>query len=128
MKKPLDKKSFVIATLRKASYRWPTRNQAIRRAKVNVEVGIYKNGKPKTKLMPYCEHCGLITEDTVKDHVEPAVDPKKGFTGWQDYVERMFPDTEWGYQILCKSCNKEKTDKEIKNRKKAKKKLANSKK
>jgi hypothetical protein len=124
MKKPLDKKAFVIATLRKASYRWPTRNAAIRRAKVKVQVGFYKNGKPKTKLMSFCEKCGLITEETVKDHQPPVIDPKKGFTGWNDYVERMFPDTEWGYQILCKPCDKLKTGLELKKRAKVKKKLA----
>jgi len=127
MKKPLDKKAFVIATLRKASYRWPSRNEAIRRAKVKVEVGTFKNGKPKTKLMPFCEKCGLITEDTAKDHVEPVVEPKKGFIGWDSYVERMFPDTAAGYQILCHPCHKEKSMQELQIRKKVKKKLVKSK-
>jgi hypothetical protein len=134
MKKPLDKKAFVIATLRKASYRWPTRNEAIKRARVKVEVGTFKNGNIKSKFMAFCEKCGLIcdSKDTVKDHVIPVIDVKKGFIGWDSYVERMFPDTAKGYQILCKSCNKNKTLAENEDRKeirqKNRKKLAKAKK
>ena len=32
------------------------------------------------------------------DHVEPIVDPARGFVGWDEYIKRMF---EGELQVLC---------------------------
>jgi hypothetical protein len=39
------------------------------------------------------------------------VDPKKGFVGWDVYIDRMFCEIE-NLQVLCKPCHKIKTDQE----------------
>lgn len=42
------------------------------------------------------------------DHIEPIVDPKTGFTTWEDYIERMFCETD-GLQLLCGECHDKKS-------------------
>ena len=42
------------------------------------------------------------------DHIIPVVDPKTGFTTWDEYIERLFVP-KGGWQMLCKSCHDTKT-------------------
>lgn len=53
----------------------------------------------------------------VIDHIDPVVDPKKGFTSWDDLIERLFCEKE-GLQLLCPECHEEKTADERQERKK----------
>lgn len=100
--KKFNKKSFIIATLRRASYRLPSRSEAIRRARV---------GRNQYK----CAICGKIVKNKeyAMDHVIPVVDPMDGFIDWNNYVERMLPDDADAWQLLCRigdgSCNSKKT-------------------
>jgi hypothetical protein len=57
-----------------------------------------------------CASCkGMFKANEVaKDHIEPVIDLQKGFTNWDDYVNRLFVPVE-GYQILCKPCHESKT-------------------
>ncbi|CAB5222032.1 HNHc domain containing protein, partial [uncultured Caudovirales phage] len=52
--------------------------------------------------------------DVEVDHIKPVIDPKKGFTTWDDYIKRLFC-TEDNMQTLCKPCHlaKTKLEKEI---------------
>jgi 5-methylcytosine-specific restriction endonuclease McrA len=90
-------KRFLIPVLRRATYRWKPRDEALKEARV--ERGNYK-----------CAICGEIfkRKEIVQDHIEPVIDVEKGFTDWNDYVLRMFPDKD-GFQILCKPCHDAKT-------------------
>lgn len=112
-------RSFIISMLRRGTNRWGPKNETKKDARV--ERGIY-----------LCASCGEKVPPTVKgedgkrktnisvDHIEPVIDPKKGFTTWDDYIERMFCEKD-NLQLLCKSChdNKTKQEKEIaRNRKK----------
>jgi 5-methylcytosine-specific restriction endonuclease McrA len=89
-------KGFIINTLRRASYRWPPRNEALKLAKVDRNQ--YK-----------CAHCTQIfgRKDVQIDHKIPVVS-LQGFTSWDDYVSKMFCDLD-GFQILCTSCHDSKT-------------------
>jgi hypothetical protein len=49
------------------------------------------------------------TKDKKMDHVDPVVDPIKGYTTLDEYAERMLPDHHSGYQCLCLDCHSEKT-------------------
>jgi len=90
MKKPkkLNVKAFVIASLRRASYRWPARNEALNRARVSR--GIYK-----------CEQCGkhFKKKEIQLDHIEPVV-PVTGYTNLDDYAHRLLCNAD-GYSVLC---------------------------
>lgn len=90
--------NFVKNTLRRASYRWPPRDEAIRLARV--ARGFYK-----------CSHCEVDTfkrQDVELDHIEPVIPIKGGFTTWDEYITRLFPQAN-GYQVLCKTCHGAKT-------------------
>ena len=104
------KKQFVINTLRRASYRWPTRGEAEKRSRV--ERGIYK-----------CEQCGHLGKrgEFAMDHVIPVVDPEKGFTTFDEYIDRMLPDSALGWSRICHKCHSDKTEKENTIRKETKK-------
>ena len=76
----------------------------------------------KTGKMAMHYRCAVCTEqfvaaDVQVDHIEPAVDPIKGWQGFDVFIDRMFCEKE-GFQVLCKPCHKTKTTEERKARKK----------
>lgn len=103
-------KSFVIATLRKASYRHPGRSAALKKAHVGRNQYI-------------CAHCGpdkIHTRNDIKlDHIIPVVSVTEGFTTFDDFIERLFCD-ESGYQVLCTEHHDIKTKQENEIRKQTK--------
>lgn len=98
-------KKFIVPTLRRASYRWPARNEALKEARISR--GMYK-----------CNVCldTFARKGVNVDHIEPVVDPIKGFEGWDVYINRMFCGKD-GFQILCKTCHDFKSQEEKKIRK-----------
>jgi hypothetical protein len=90
-------KSFIINALRRATYRWPPRSEALKTSRK--ERGLYQ--------CKYCEEY-FKNKEICLDHIQPVVDPKTGFTTWDDYIEKMFPEKE-GFQVLCKRCHDVKT-------------------
>lgn len=131
--KRINKKTWIMATLRRASYRWPARNEAVKLARV--DRGLYK-----------CAMCEgtFLQKETAIDHIEPVV-PFNGFPmhplttepDWTIIIDRLFCDVT-GFQILCHQCHDSKTmsedtlranyNKERKDLEKEEKKLAKSKK
>lgn len=111
-------KSFVIALLRRGSYRWYGRYTALNNSKI-------------ARNQYVCAICKKVfgRKDIQLDHIVPLVDPKIGFTTWDSYIEKLFVGPE-GYQTVCKPDHKEKTRKENEERKmirQQKKKLGNKK-
>lgn len=108
-------KSFVISALRAASRRWPPKYKALKEAfagrKVNAKTG-------KLAMHYTCAKCKklFVAADVQVDHIEPVVDPKKGFVSWDSFIERMFCEME-NLQVLCKADHKVKTDQEKRERK-----------
>lgn len=98
-------KRFLISILRRATYRWPPRSEAL------------KEGR-KERNAYECAMCKSIykNNEVVLDHIKPVVDPKLGFTTWDDYINRMFPEKD-GFQVLCSSCHDIKTELEDEMRK-----------
>ena len=92
----MDLKIFVISTLRRASYRWPSRTEALMKARVSR--GIYK-----------CSLCdGEFGRKEIQvDHIEPVI-PLEGWVGWDSFIDRLYCKSE-GLSILCKPCHKTKT-------------------
>ena len=105
-RKEPNKKAFAIATLRRASYRWPARNRARNAAKVGRNQYI-------------CVECGPnnihTRSETQLDHIEQVI-PLTGWVSFDSFIERLFAPDE-GWQLLCKKHHKEKTDVERKIRK-----------
>ncbi len=109
-------RSFVTSALRAASRRWPPKYQALKAAFVGKKV----NAKTGKMAMHYkCAECKkhFVAVDVQVDHIDPVVDPKKGFISWDVFIERMFVEID-KLQVLCKPCHKIKTDEEKQQRKK----------
>lgn len=118
----IDLKQWVVWTLRKASYRWPPRQQALARSKVQIGKGSFMARKfPRCRNFYQCAECEdvFVRKGVSIDHIEPVVDPRKGWQGFDVYIKRMFCGVE-GFQVLCSACHDAKTAKENKVRKKHK--------
>jgi 5-methylcytosine-specific restriction endonuclease McrA len=109
-------RSFITSALRAASRRWPPKYRALKEAFVGKKV----NAKTGKMAMHYkCAECKkhFVAVDVQVDHIDPVVDPKKGFVSWDIFIDRMFVEIE-KLQVLCRDCHKIKTDKEKQQRKK----------
>lgn len=125
-------KGRIVQSLRKLSLSYDERYRA--KLKTKVAPSIYK-----------CQHCGILIYDGASDidkvceknkiarnkiiagkmhmdHIEPMIDPAKGFESWDKLIDRLFCDSS-GYQGLCSDCHRLKTDDENKVRSKAKKQI-----
>lgn len=89
--------TFVRGILRRGSFHWKARNEAMVDARV--ERGKY-----------LCKMCGELfgPKQVILDHIEPVIDPKKGFTNWDDFINRLYCPKE-GFQVLCHACSDAKT-------------------
>lgn len=98
-------KSFLMAGLRRMSYRWKPRSEAMKAARV-----------ARGKYL--CAKCREVhpRKNIQMDHILPVV-PVEGTNDWNVVISRMFVEAS-AYQCLCKECHKEKTSEENKMRKK----------
>lgn len=96
-KKPPNRKTFVVAALRRASLRWPPRHEAVKRARV--ERGLYQ-----------CASCGELVKNKEfqVDHILPVVSIRDETTTMDEYINRLLCDVE-GFAILCLNCHKNKS-------------------
>lgn len=113
----------IIAALRKLTFQWSPRNSVRDRAKVAPNLFscekcfncIYE-GTSEKNFKKFKEE---YTSDTVSvnigrihiDHIKPVVDPREGFTDWNDFINSLFCDAS-NLQALCEVCHKIKTDQE----------------
>ena len=114
-------KTFVINVLRRASYKWKPKSEALSLAKE--KVGEYSTGRAKYAYR--CRACGGLfkRKEINVDHIDPVV-PLKGFKSglefdFNEYIVRLFCKKE-GFQVLCKPCHDKKTKKENQIRRKNK--------
>lgn len=89
--------TFVKGLLRRGTFHWRARSEAMSAARVSR--GRYLCAECKDQFGP---------KEVILDHIEPVVDPKTGFTTWDDYIKRMYPPAE-GFQVLCIACSDVKT-------------------
>lgn len=94
--------------LRRGTYRWPGRFNALKKAHVG-------------RNQYLCASCGEIfkKKEINLDHVEPVM-PIEGTEDLNILVDRMYAFEE-GWQCLCKECHSVKTDKENEQRREIKK-------
>lgn len=113
-KMPKSLKNWLIPKLRRASLYWPGKTIARDRAKIYIQDGEYKNGKPKMVRYYLCEtpDCGVLCKDgeSQMDHHIPVIE-LDGFTNWDDYINSLFCNPD-NYRCLCISCHEQKTHKE----------------
>lgn len=86
-------RSWLTQKLRRISYQWPARKEALRRARIS-------RGKYRCAM---CDDEDKIygRKEIVLDHKDPVIDPFEGWIGWDEYLRRLFcPEDNW--QVLCK--------------------------
>lgn len=108
------KRAFITAVLRGGMRRFPPKYETLNRAFVGTKV----NEKTKRTAKHYeCNMCKnhFPAKDVEVDHIQPVVDPDVGFVSWDLFIERLYCKME-NLQTLCKSCHKEKTKDERKER------------
>lgn len=101
-RKPLNRKSFCIASLRRSSYRWPPRNEIRNLAKIGRNQYLCAHC-PKTKIYG--------RKDTQVDHISPVVPVESGWISLDSFAERLLCEVS-GFQILCKQHHTIKTQQE----------------
>lgn len=98
--------TFIRNQLRGATRKWAPINECKKEA--NRGRGLY-----------LCAGCDTIVPLSFKegrkrinnvfvDHIEPIVNPKVGFEGFDVYIDRMFCEKD-NLQLLCSSCHDEKS-------------------
>lgn len=104
MARKFDLKSYLIAWLRRGSYRVPFRKEVKDLARVSR--GRYR-----------CAVCSKLYSngEYAIDHILPVIDPNVGFVDWNTFVSRLFVGAD-GLQLLCHDCHDKKTKKENKKR------------
>lgn len=95
-----EKTKWLMHEIRRLHSKWKPRKNV----KVNARIS---RGKYK------CLKCEGIygPREIDLDHIEPVISVEEGFIDWNTYINRLFVDEE-GYQVLCKSCHKQKTHEE----------------
>ena len=98
---------FVREALRKASFRWPPRAQAIKAARVQQQINPLTGRICWYVRCAYCTMLMLEREGKV-DHVSPFIPVESTGEDLNQHANRMFPTVE-GFQVLCKPCHDTKT-------------------
>jgi hypothetical protein len=103
--KVFNVKSFIINTLRRASYRWKPRGECQKNARISR--GLYQ-----------CSKCKALVKNKqfVIDHIKPVIDIEHGFQTWDIFINNLFCDVS-NFQLLCKPCSEAKTKVEVELRK-----------
>ena len=107
--------TFVTSALRAGARRWPPKYETLKAAQTE------KKTNPKTGRMAQHYRCQICEKEFTQkdmqvDHIKPVVDPKKGFTTWDDFIQRLYCEAS-NLQAICTSCHKIKTkeEKEVRN-------------
>lgn len=109
-------RSFITSVIRGGFRRFPakyeTLNEAFIGKKINEATGRLANHY-------LCNKCKqeFPAKQVQVDHIIPAVDPKTGFTTWDDFINKLYCDKK-NLQVLCIDCHKAKSKKERESRKK----------
>lgn len=106
-------RSFITSILRAGSRKWSPIHTT--RKKARVKRGYYKCNACKNSVTASKVIKGKRVPNVFVDHINPVVDPIKGFTTWDDYIERLYCEED-NLQVLCRSCHDNKTQKEKKQR------------
>jgi len=109
-------RGLVRGALRRIYFRWPGRQVALKRMRVEVP-GTTSKGKPTKRpgVWYKCESCGALGKAQVAkgnpkgqvriwvDHKDPVV-PLDRYPDWNEYVNRLFCDVD-NFEVLCDDCH-----------------------
>ena len=85
------------------------------------KIAIYEGSSDKNFMKladKYKKQYELVKGKIELDHIEPVVQPTKGYADWNTYIERLWCAAD-GYSAICRDCHAEKTAREAEERAKA---------
>jgi 5-methylcytosine-specific restriction endonuclease McrA len=103
--------TFVKNLLRSGTRKWAPIQNALKKARTRR--GYYLCADCGEEVTATIKHpnTGRRTKNAIVDHINPVIDPKVGFTSWDDFVEGTFCEID-NLQVVCYACHKGKTDEE----------------
>lgn len=103
-------KSFITSTIRGGFRRFPNKYVVLKQSQVGRKIN---SATGKLAMHHRCADCKEeVTSANVQvDHISPIVDPKVGFTTWDEFIDKLFCGVE-NLQVLCKKCHAVKTKEE----------------
>lgn len=103
-------RSFIKNNLRSASRKWAPLQQAKKNANISRGVYLCANCEQHvpTSILSLVKGRRKRVNNVFVDHIEPIIDPKTGFTTWDECIDRMFCELD-NLQLLCGACHDEKT-------------------
>lgn len=113
-------KSFITSLIRSGTRRWAPISDVLKKARVRRGVylcagyGIEPHEVPASIPNP---KGGKRIKNAVVDHIDPVVDPKKGFESWDTFIERLYCEED-NLQVLCHDCHTRKSNDERERRSK----------
>ena len=101
--------AFIKSQLRAGSTKWPPKHKVMREART--ERGVYICNGCKKHVPTTIKKGDGRSRNVFVDHINPIVDPEKGFTSWDDFIHNLFCDSS-NLQLLCAECHAIKTAEE----------------
>ena len=101
--------SFITSLLRSGSRRWAPISDTQKEARVSR--GVYECAECKQHVPASIKEGRKRVQNIYIDHIDPIVDPHKGFEGWDKYIERLFCERD-NLQLLCRECHSMKSSQE----------------
>jgi 5-methylcytosine-specific restriction endonuclease McrA len=101
--------TFVKGHLRKASRWWKPISEVLRKARV--ARGVYLCAVCKQHVPSSIVVNGKRVKNIQIDHVDPIVDPRVGFTTWDDFIFRLFCEED-NLAATCSACHSKKSQQE----------------
>lgn len=102
-------KSFIKSLLRQGTRRWGPIQEVMKDSRISR--GLYKCAECGGAHPPTYKNGTKRSKNVFVDHIDPIIDPSKGFTTWDECIDRMFCEVD-NLQVLCKDCHDIKTAKE----------------
>jgi len=112
--------TFIRNQLRGATRKWAPINEVKKEA--NISRGVYLCACCKNHVPVSVRVGSKRVNNVFVDHIDPIVDPYKGFEGFDVYIDRMFCEKD-NLQLLCGECHDKKSLEERRIRAEERKKL-----
>ena len=100
-------KSFITSGLRSMFRRWPPKFDTLKEAKAGKQINTVSGRLAEHYQCSNCKEFFPAKQVQV-DHIDPVVDPVKGFIDWNTFIDRLLCPKE-NLQVLCKPCHLIKT-------------------
>lgn len=101
---------FIRSAIRAAFRRWPPKFDVLRNAFTEARLNPLSGRMAKHYRCAECDK-DFPMKGVQVDHKHPVVHPKRGFEGWDTYIQRMYCEAK-GLQVLCKVCHALKSKRE----------------